>query len=427
MSHLYFTERGHVLMHHNEELARWRWAKKQLALPPDAAHEPAELWLMLARYPDNRQPLLVEVNGQNAIPLDPAQHGDDWNWYWWRLALPAGTLREGMNEFTLKADNPAMNGWMLAIDNTTEHAQSFLSTDQSKTWQNKRLGAHGALRGEYLMRLRLGDEASDDALDPSRFSPPRVTYEDADHSRVREMLDMLPAEVRRQRDSWQQILALRTWVATQWTHDGKGPAYAPWDPWTVIDWAKRNGGHGRTGKVTMCVHFGVVFAALAAALGHRARCVALTRAINGPEGHFVAEVFDPQAQCWILHDANCDAHYELADGRALNAVDIADRVAKGENCTPLARTGPGMDNPAPHIARAFERNFATGYSYRHIGIWPHNHYVSEPLVAPPNHGSTTYCETDFIWYVPDDELRRNTRMFPHRHAERDWFDHPPNA
>lgn len=428
MSRLFFTDHGRVLMHHNEELGRWRWARKRLTLPAEAVPVPAELWLMAARYPETREPLAVHINGRAVAELDPAtppdppapaRAGGDWQWHWWSVAVPANTLREGVNEITLTAGNPAMNGWILAIDNTADRGGSALSTDRGATWQRKRLGAHGALRGEYVVRLRAGGEALTDRR------PPRVTYEDPAHPRVRELLELLPGSVRQQQDPWQQIRALRTWVATQWTHDAKGPAYAPWDPWTVLDWARRDGGHGRTGKVTMCVHFGSVFAALAAALGHTSRCIALSRSINGPEGHFVAEVYDHQRKQWVVHDANCDAHYELPDGRPLMAVDLADRVGRGEDCTPLARTGPGMANPAPHVARAFENNFANGISYRYVGVWPRNDYISDPTAAPPNHGSTTYCETDFIWYAPDDEREQGTRMFPYRRPSRRWFQRPP--
>ncbi len=420
MSHLFHTEQGRVLLHNNEEITRWRWARKQFDLPPEAAGAAGELWIMAGCYPDTTQPLQVEINGRPAAPIQPDRNPSAPPWRWWPVSVKPGMLQEGTNEILLRADNPAMNGWMLALDNTAGSSRSHLSTDQGQTWRNRRMGIHNALRGEYVMRLRLDHKAlGDNPL-------PRLVLEDPHHPRVRELRDLLPEAIRSESDPWRQVLALRTWVASQWVHDGKGPSYAPWDPWTVLDWSKRNGGHGRKGKVTFCVHFNSVFAALATALGHPARCLAITRDINGPEGHFVAEVFDQRHDKWVLHDANCDAHYE-AEGTPLSGCDINDRVRRGEDCTPLARTGPMNQDLAPHLRPAWKDKFATGYCFLNLSVWARNDYISDPTAAPPNHGSVNYCETGFVWYTPSAAARQAVAMFPHHSASRQWFDRPPQA
>ncbi|MFW6060470.1 MAG: transglutaminase domain-containing protein [Phycisphaeraceae bacterium] len=420
MSRLFFTERGNVLLHNNEEITRWRWAKKQFTLPAEAARGPAELWLMLGCYPDNAAPLTVEINGRHTAEIAPTGEKVPDYWTWCPVSVPAGVLREGANEVLLRSDNPTMNGWMLAIDNTAASSRSYVSNDRGQTWRNKRLGAHNALRGEYVIRLRANGESL------REHRPPRVVLENPEHPRVRELREIVPASVREESDPWQQVLALRAWVAQQWTHDGSGPAYAPWDPWTVLDWSQRNGGHGRKGKVTFCVHFSTTFVALVTALGHKARCLAITRDVAGPAGHFVCEVFDQRHGKWVLHDANCDGHYEL-DGVPLAGPDIMERARRGEDCTPLSHTGEGMVNAAPHVRSAWERSFATGYSYLNMAVWAHNNYVSDPTSAPPNHGSVKYCETDFVWYTPSEESRRAVAMFPYRVASRGWFDRAPKG
>jgi hypothetical protein len=411
MSHLFLSEQGRVLMHNNEEITRWRWARKELVLPVEAHAAAGTLWIMAGCYGDSTAPLTVEINGREAAEIVPDGNAAAPPWRWWAVAV---------GEHVLRAENPAMNGWRLAIDNTAGSSRSFVSTDRGESWRKERMGVHNALRGEYVMRLRV----ESDALEENR--PPRVVLEDSGHPRVRELLEILPESVREEGDPWRQVLALRAWVSSQWTHDGKGPSYAPWDPWTVLDWSKRNGGHGRQGKVTFCVHFNSVFAALAAALGHSARCLAITRGISGPEGHFVAEVFDQERDKWVLHDANCDAHYET-EGVPLSGPEITDRVRRGEDCTPLARTGPAFEHLSPHLRPAWQRCFATGYSYLNLGVWTRNDYISDPTAAPPNHGSVNYCETDFVWYAPDEASRGAVAMFPYREGSRRWFERGPGT
>lgn len=414
MSRLFCTEQGRALIANNEEITRWRWARKGLKLPAEAAKARADLWLYLNMYDGNRLPLCIRLNGRALSSLKPEPSLARW-WSWHRVAVPAGRLKEGMNEIVLSCDTPAMNGWMLGVENGHRNPRSWLSADQGASWRNEHLGAHGALRGEYLIRIR------SHAPGLAERRPPAIMYEDPSHPRVRELLSLLPKRIRSMRDPWRQVLALRTWVAKSWTHDPFGRSYSPWDPWTVLDWAKRGWGHGQEGKVAMCVHFAAVFAPLAAALGHLARCLAITPDFNTGDGHFMAEVWDERLGKWILHDPNYDIHYE--DGQPLSAIEIADLSHQGESLEKRVKRGPGIPRK-PRRVVGYLRVFLTGRPFRITGIWARNNYVSDPAAAPPNHGSIAYCETDFVWYSPDGmDL---APMFPFRTGSRRYFEKAPS-
>lgn len=412
MSRLYFSERGRALIANNEEITRWRWAKKILKLPPKAAQAPAGLWLYVNLYDRNRKPLQVRLNGRALASLAPDPKLARM-WSWQRIPIPGRRLLAGDNELILSCDSPAMNAWVIGLENGHRSPGSFVSTDRGRSWRGYAMGAHGVLQGEYMARIR------SHAPGLVEQTPRGIVYEDPRHPRVRELLSLIPGRIRRLRDPWKQLLALRTWVAKSWTHDPSGRSYAPWDPWTVLDWAHRDWGHGQAGKVTMCVHFGAVFASLAAALGHRARCLAVTSDFNGWEGHFMAEAWDTGLGRWVLHDANYDVHYE--DRRPLSGADISDLAHRGQSLEALVRRGPGFPKQPERVVNAFKL-FASGRPFRLFGLWSLNNYTSEPEAAPPNHGSICYCETDFVWYNPAGmDL---APMFPFR-ADRRYFDRAP--
>jgi hypothetical protein len=138
------------------------------------------------------------------------------------------------------------------------------------------------------------------------------------------------------------------------------------------------------------------------------------------DGHFITEVYDEEQSKWVLQDPNYDVHYE--DGECLSVVDMADRCLAGRDCSAFVRTGPAMPREPKRLTDSFSRNFATGRSYRLAGFWTRNDYISNPIVAPPNHGSMAYSETDFIWYTPREDCVSATDMFPYRSASRELFE-----
>lgn len=412
MSKLLITDNGRVLKDHNEDLTRWRWAKKVLRLTGGAAKADADLWIMASAYEGAKTPLQVKVNGKSAGVIKPSKDAGLYRWH--QMNLPARLLRQGDNEIIFQCDTPVMNAWRLALDNTTGPGNSFISFDRGKSWRNDRMGVYNVLAGEYVVRLRSKSSSLHDA------APPDVVYSNPKHPKLRELRDMLPKSITSQSDPWRQILALRTWVATRWSHDPFGPPYSPWDGPTILDWAKHDRGHSGKGKVAMCVHFAVVFSTFATALGHKTRCVTITPAVNTPNGHFVAEVYDRKRRKWILHDTNYDAHYE--DDVPLSAVEISQRVNDGMKGFPkLVRAGRGMPTRPARVIRGFKQHFASGISYRHIAVWQRMDFITDPAQAAAHHGSISYNEPEWVWFTlegtnPDNALG----MFPW-HAPGDWF------
>ena len=320
MSQLFFSERGRALLTHSEEITRWRWARKRLELPAAAAEAKADLWFLLQLYEENRRPLEVRVNGETVGAVDPDPRLAAFP-VWARLGIPSGRLKAGINEIELRCDARAMNAWMLALEPGHRDPQSSLSTDRGQTWHNENMGVHNVLRGEYVIRLRSHSQKLNDP------AAPRIVYEDPRHPRVKESLQLIPPSIAKIPRPLEQLRALRTWVARSWGHRGTGLVYTPWDPWTILDWGKANRGQGRDDTICMCVHFATLFAALATALGHRARCVVISDKLDEPTGHFMAEVWDDGLGRWVLHDPNYDVEY--VDGEPLSVIDLAERSHEG--------------------------------------------------------------------------------------------------
>lgn len=426
MSRLLISDNGRVLRDHNEDLTRWRWARKTFDLSKASASADADLWVLASSYKGSRAPLAVMVNGKPAGVLKPRD--DDGLFTWNRLGVPARLLNPGINQVTFECDVPAMNAWRLALDNTASvdgaPSHSAASFDRGQSWRTDHLGAYNVLRGEYVVRLRThGKGETDDA-------PSAIVYSDPKHPRLNDLRSVLPKAVTSQRDPWKQVLALRSWVATRWSHDPFGAAYCPWDALTILDWSKARRGHGGKGVVAMCVHFGVTFASLATALGHRARCCAITSGINDPTGHFVAEVFDNELGKWVSHDANFDTHFE--DGQPLSVVEVAQRSVSGDqHIARIVRAGKGVPTGPERIMRLFRRDFCTGASYRLVSAWRRMDFVTDPTRAATHHGSIAYHEPDWVWYAApggDDRAVQSgvdrdgeLGMFPQVTSDADWF------
>ena len=69
------------------------------------------------------------------------------------------------------------------------------------------------------------------------------------------------------------------------------------------------------------------------------------------------------------------------------------------------------------------RHYLHDQAHRKRGSSPDKRIGRFVMLAPPNHGSIAYCETEIVWYSPPGmDL---APMFPHRVAERDYFDRGP--
>jgi len=69
---------------------------------------------------------------------------------WTRAKVPAGYLKAGANEVVLSG------GGSLLVEPCRQPGRSFKSRDGGATWSAETLGSKNNLRGEYLVRLRLG-------------------------------------------------------------------------------------------------------------------------------------------------------------------------------------------------------------------------------------------------------------------------------
>ncbi len=90
----------------------------------------------------------VTVNGQKVGPPRPLVSTG-----WTRVAVPPSLLKQGENEVVLSG------GGGLLLEPGRQPGRSWKSTDGGKTWSRTNLGAKNNLRGEYLVRLRVGQYA----------------------------------------------------------------------------------------------------------------------------------------------------------------------------------------------------------------------------------------------------------------------------
>jgi len=415
MSRLLFNESGRAMPAEAEGISHWRWARKRFSLSAAQARAAAGVWLCLRDEPADSHHLIVQINGRQVAKLSPVNRPEKGiarpGWAWHRVPAE-GAFKRGDNQVQLRSESPGLTGWKLAIENRCGATDSHVSDDAGQTWRNQGMGLHSALMGEYLIRLEL-----DDLAPPAQW--PKVQFENPRHVKVKALADLLPAAIGRERNPLRQLLRLRTWVASQWQHTPRGVAYAPWDPATVLDWTKQAQSGRTAAPITICVHYGAVFAALATSLGHRARCIATAGDLRNANGHFVTEIWDEAQNQWVLHDPNLDMHFEEA-GRRLSAADVCDLSNAGKNLKKITQCGPATARQPKHIEDFIHQEVLPGRPYRHIAVWTRNNYISNPAIAPVNHGPMCYTEVDWAWYSPRE--KGELGMFPYVTRQREWFD-----
>lgn len=221
----------------------------------------------------------------------------------------------------------------------------------------------------------------------------------------------------------QRLRTLATWTSTQWPYRNEQQAtqYAPWDPATILAWGRTESGHDGRLPIVMCVHYTIVFVAACEALGLSARCVVFAEDLNSGIGHFVAEVWVPELDKWVLVDPNLDAVF-LRGGMPLSAREVQ---AAPEGLSTLVSWGPGHDYQAQTSSMRdwIARYFLTGACFRHRAVWPRTDFMSHPECSPPFHGATAYSELDLVWEqrLADEAAFGMFRYF----APESWFDEPP--
>ena len=126
----------------------------------------------------NEEPLHISINGKQFLrlptkyvfPLAKEYYTREWtngadfdNWF--RVEIPSGTLRKGVNEIILWAESEKP-GWEIMVASEDEYKRgsetrlhhpnrSAKSRDGGKTWDFDKLGWKDEIDGEYCIRLSL--------------------------------------------------------------------------------------------------------------------------------------------------------------------------------------------------------------------------------------------------------------------------------
>ena len=410
MSRLHHNEKGHVSPWLGEELSRMRHARVQINLP--ATTQGATLYLLGMCHKQSTWPLRISINGHE---LPPVVTRENWGYLWCEVAVPSRDLRDGSNEVILWTDSVAMNAWSLALDPAEPQGRSAVSYDAGATWHDHGLGYLSNMRGEYVVRIRLTE-----GQDPE---PPEMIWEDSDHPAVAALREILPTDVTRDASRLERVQRLSSWLASSWEHTNsdRTSQYAPWDAATILEWGKSEVGHNGVRPVVMCVQFAVAFVSACQALGIAARCAAVTRGVHTGEGHFVAEVWLPECEKWVLVDPNTDAMFWKGD-EPLSLKEVQAHIG---DLSGIIRFGGGaaFQRQFTHMAKFMDSTLVTGACYTHRSIWPRADFLSRPDLSPPAHGAQAYCETDLVWESSD--LTDGFGMFC-SFVDPDHFDRPPH-
>ena len=409
MSKLFYTETGRTIYLANEELSSRRRARKLIQLPSEV-QSGGTLYIYATPHPGCELPLQVAVNGRRTAVV--ASHSSYLHWH--KLPVEAADLRGGGNVIELWCEALAMDGWALGLEGGHSNPGSKLSIDGGRTWQSEHMGLYHRLRGEYVVRLRVNDPSSRDA------DPPRCIWEDRNCALFEEFRKLIPPEVQETSDAWERSRALASWIAQQWTYrnTSTGIDYAPWDPLTILSWAKQSHGHAMARPVVMCVHYGVVFTSAALAIGIPSRNICSTSDLNRGCGHFISEVWMEKWGKWCAIDPTADLVY-VGDGVPLSSAEL---YPNRDQLSSLAVRGTGFENITDDPRAGLDEAVQRPTTYTYWSVWPRNDYLSHPELTPPSHGATAYVESDWLWCRPEDGY--DFGMFPYV-IDLDRLQEPP--
>lgn len=143
-------------------------------------------------------------------------------------------------------------------------------------------------------RTQIYDSTLDPPLPLNVVGP--FVYEDPDHPSLKRLREQEhPDDVAGSGSTFERLMRLRNWVATQWDFSTPEP-YPPWDAVTILDWIRNR----KTGG--FCGIYAIVFGQAAISLGLRhMRFVELGHERN-PICHFLTEVWHPEQKKWVVLD-----------------------------------------------------------------------------------------------------------------------------
>jgi len=390
-----FSDDGHFLSDHPQPVGGPVTAKKTLRLPRSANPGGAELFLYAGAVP-KPPPLAVTVNGRRIGSV--AACSSPFGYRWYRLVVPAGTLRPGGNDAVFSCPRGRPGDWLLALTAPPTPRDSAVSLDGGRRYQRRNLGQFHCVRGEFVVRLRPAGGT------PS--IPPRFVEEDPSRPALRRIRQVLPAAVTRPGlRPFVRARRLCTWVSGRLHHCAGSPSvyrYVPWDFWAILAandadrLARRRG--GREQYVVMCVHLTVAFVQAATALGLRARCAVTTEGIHTTCGHFFPEVWLEEFGTWAVIDPTGDFCFADEAGQPQSARALQADPGRARR---WLRPGPNWGRPVG--LRSFEEVVKAGRCYANVGCWPRNDFASHPELTPTYHGSTFYYEPEIVWTAGRDE------------------------
>ena len=197
---------------------------------------------------------------------------------------------------------------------------------------------------------------------------------------------------------WEQVLALRAWVAVQWVHRAPHEfrRCCPWDALTILAWMRADRGHGQPQPDAYCTHYAVVLAQCALALGWRARLwVMSAEPTLHDNGHFVAEIWSGDYNKWVMLDADTDSHVE-GGGVPLSVLEIHD--AWRESALDRLDVVAGVNADKVKIGPDWIEEMLPRGLYRFCGLVLRNNHLSTLIPGPVEHGWTTYKWDGFLWW-----------------------------
>lgn len=220
---------------------------------------------------------------------------------------------------------------------------------------------------------------------------------------------------------WEQILALRDWLAVQWVHRAPHEfrRCCPWDALTILAWMRADRGHGQPQPDAYCTHYAVALAQCALALGWQARLwVMSAEPTLHTNGHFVAEIWSNDHDKWIMLDPDTDSHIERA-GVSLSVLEIHDACRDGKLDEINVIAGANADRVK--IGPDWIEEMLPLGLYRFCGLVLRNNHLSTLVPGPVEHGWTTYKWDGFLWWRDDSEPELPFfSLSSNRRADFDW-------